>query len=301
MLDWDDVRFFLAVARRGSLTAAGRALRVTQSTVGRRLEGLERRLGVRLLQRTPDGYVLTAAGEGVLAHAERIEAEAIALERAVGGRDVRLEGEVRLTSVDTFATRILLPVLAAIRQRYPGIALEVITDQRSLSLSKREADIAIRFAPLDQHDVVVRRLASAGYRLYAARRYLEARGGGAGPDLGAGSEGHALIRMHEDRAGLPEERWLTEVAGRAQVALRSNSRELQLRAAVQGLGLACLPCYLGDPEPDLVRLTGARVAPSRDIWLGVHRDTRHVPRIRAVLDALALQIHAASVLLDPAE
>jgi DNA-binding transcriptional LysR family regulator len=298
MLDWDDVRYFLAVARHGSLTAAGRALRVTQSTVGRRLEGLERRLGVRLLQRTPDGYVLTAAGEGVLAHAERIEAEAIALERAVGGRDVRLEGDVRLTSVDTFATRILLPILASIRRRYPGIALEVITDQRSLSLSKREADIAIRFAPLDQHDVAVRRLASVGYRLYAARRYLEERGGGA-PDLAAGAEGHMLIRMHEERAGLPEERWLSDVAGRAQVALRSNSRDLQVRAAVQGLGLACLPCYLGDPEPDLVRLTAARVAPTRDIWLGVHRDTRHVPRIRAVLDALAQEIHAASARLDP--
>src|SRR6185436_7743816 len=150
MLDWDDLRFFLALARHGSLSAAARDLHVAQSTVGRRLASLEASLGVRLLNRTPDGYVPTLAGQVVQEHAERLEAEAQSLEHTVGGRDTRMAGLVRVTSAETVADHILTQGLATLYLRHPEIMVELIPDPRELSLSMREADISVRLKQPDQ-------------------------------------------------------------------------------------------------------------------------------------------------------
>ncbi len=158
MLDWNDLRFFLAVARRGSLSTAAKDLHVAQSTVGRRLTSLESSLGVRLLNRTPNGYVATLAGEDVLREAEQLEAGALALERNVGGRDTRLAGIVRVTCVETVASQILAPCLAGLHRTHPDLMVELIPDARELSLSMREADIAVRLTPSEQHDLVIRRI-----------------------------------------------------------------------------------------------------------------------------------------------
>ena len=143
-MQWDDLQTFLAIARQGTLSAAARELGVTQPTMGRRLTAMERRMGARLLQRLPSGFALTALGESVLANAERIEAEALAAERTIVGRDVALEGVVRLTTVETLADRVVAPAMARLQQVHPGIVVELVPDMRTLSLSKREADIALR-------------------------------------------------------------------------------------------------------------------------------------------------------------
>ena len=142
MLDWDDLRFFLALARTGSLSAAARDLRVAQSTVGRRLASLETSLGVRLLNRTPDGYQPTLAGEEVRAQAERLETEALSLERTVGGRDNRLSGLVRVTCAETIASYLLAPCFAALHAEHPDMMVELISNPRELSLAMREAEIS---------------------------------------------------------------------------------------------------------------------------------------------------------------
>jgi DNA-binding transcriptional LysR family regulator len=297
MLEWDDLRSFLAIARHGSLSAAARALKVTQTTMGRRLEGLHAKTGARLLQRTPAGFVLTPAGERVMANVERMEAEALSIERAITGEDARIAGQVRITTVESFGARILTPLLKPLLDRQPELEIELITDTRSLSLSRREADVALRLAEFEQHEAVVRRVGDMAFGLYASPGYLEARGR---PDLDAGSPGHACVSLQEDLALLPEAKQLAEVMRDGRVRLRANSREAQLQAALAGFGLAILPCYLV-LDQKLVELPLPKGRLMRGIWLGVHRDTRHTPRIRLVLDQLSQGLREQALALNPPE
>lgn len=279
-MDWDDVRSFLAIARARSLSGAARDLGVRQSTMSRRLEALEARAGARLLQKTPRGYELTPLGEAVLGNAERMEAEAIAVERMVQGRDVALSGVVRLTTVEVIANLLLPGAIAALQAKYPGIEVDVLSDSRSLNLSKREADLAIRMTRFEGNELVTRRMGLAGNALYASPAYVAAHDGP------LGDEGHAVITVMEDQAHLPEPRWLAEQVPQARVAMRSNSRDAQLAAVRAGIGIACLPCFLADGAVGVMRLAQAGLGPVREVWLGVHADLRHMPRIRAVIEAL---------------
>lgn len=295
MLDWDDLRTFLAISRERSLSAAARALKSTQSTVGRRLEALHERTGSKLLQKSPQGYVLTPTGERVLANVERMEVEALAVERTIMGDDARLEGDVRITSVEAFAAHILAPSLPSLLNRFPGLSVEIDVDTRALSLSRREADIAVRLAAFEQHETVVRKSGTMAFGLYAAPSYLERHD----PPEFDGCPGQTILTLQDTLMHTPEAQWLSGIAHAAKIALKSNSREAQLQAAAAGLGLACLPRYLADPRNDLIRLTTPSAPPSRDIWVGVHRDTRQSPRIRVVLDHLAETLHAAAPRLSP--
>jgi DNA-binding transcriptional LysR family regulator len=299
VLDWEDLKTFLAIARTGNLSAAGRALRVSQTTMGRRLALLEGRAGAKLLQRTPRGFVLTPAGERILADVETMEAHALAAERAISGEDSRLEGLVRITTVETFGARIVTPALVPLHAAHPNIAIELITDTRPLSLARREADIAIRLAPFEQHDAIVQRVADMAFGLYASRAYLAVHGT---PGWSDGGAGHRLIALQDDLAGIPEAQWLREIAPGAMRCVLANSRDVQLNACLAGLGLACLPRYLADDVPGLVRLRSPTSPPVRGIWLGVHRDMRHTPRIRAVLDILTTELgRRRGGLVPPAE
>jgi len=277
-MDWDDLHTFLTIARHGTLSGAARALGVTQPTMGRRLTALEARSGARLLQRHPQGYALTSLGEAVLGNAERIEAEVMSAERTITGRDVALAGLVRVTTVDTLAATILTPALAALQCTHPGIVVELISDQRSLSLSKREADIAVRMTRFEGHELVSRKLGSMVLGMYASQAYL-ARHPLAQTD-------HKLVTVMDDQVHLPEAQWLATHFPQASVAFRSNSREVQLWAAKSGAGIATLACYRADTDADLIRVLPDTPPLTRDIWLGVHSDMRHMPRIRAVVDAI---------------
>jgi DNA-binding transcriptional LysR family regulator len=265
--------------------------------MGRRLEGLHAKTGARLLQRTPAGFVLTPAGERVMANVERMEAEALSIERAITGEDARIAGQVRITTVESFGARILTPLLKPLLDRQPELEIELITDTRSLSLSRREADVALRLAEFEQHEAVVRRVGDMAFGLYASPGYLEARGR---PDLDAGSPGHACVSLQEDLALLPEAKQLAEVMREGRVRLRANSREAQLQAALAGFGLAILPCYLV-LDQKLVELPLPKGRLMRGIWLGVHRDTRHTPRIRLVLDQLSQGLREQALALNPPE
>ena len=280
MLDWDDLRFFLALARHGSLSAAARDLHVAQSTMGRRLASLEASLGVRLLNRTPDGYVPTQAGEGVRARAERLEGEAMALERDVGGRDTRMAGLVRVTCAETVATHILAPCFASLHVQQPDLMIELIPNPRELSLSMREADISLRLKRPDQHDLVVRRVGALGFGLFASPAYLERHGD---LDFEGGCAGHYLITQSEDIQDATQTAWLAELAPCARVAMQTSSHEAAVSAAIHGGGLACLARFRADKESGLVRLNVPSRIPNADMFLVVHRDNRQTPRIRAAL------------------
>lgn len=273
-MDWDDLHTFLAIARHGSLSAAARALGVTQPTMGRRLAAMEQRTGARLLQKLPGGYALTPLGESILGNAERAENEVMAADRIITGRDVTLEGVVRLTTVDTLASRIVTPALVGLQKTHPGIVVELVTDTRSLSLSKREADIALRMTRFEGHDIVARKVGSLVFGLYGTAHWKATA-----PDQ------VRLVTVLDDQAHLPEAKWLAEQFPKARPAYRTNSREAQLWATKTGAGVAALARFRARMEPDLVEIGPAHL--SRDIWLGVHSDMRLMPRVRVVLDALA--------------
>lgn len=296
MLDWDDLRTFLMIARHRTLSGAARALGVQQPTMGRRLEALEQRAGATLLQKTPSGYVLTEAGEAVLANVERIEAETQAVERLIAGKDSRLEGTVRLTTLETLAAEILSPIIAAFRATHPDVQIELVAAPRSLSLTKREADVALRMAVFTQPDLFARKVAEVAYDLYAAPAYLQRFGM---PDWTKGGEGHALIQTEPDLLDTPEMRWMRGLAPGAVVALASNSRLIHRAAARDGMGIACLARYLGDGENGLVRLPTAGPVQVRDLWMGVHGDMRNTPRIRTFTAALQHGLRQAAGRLRP--
>ena len=297
MLPWDDLQSFLAIARHGSLSGAARALGVMQTTMGRRLAGMEARAGARLLAKTPDGYKLTQAGEAILGHVERIEAEALAVERRITGRDIRLEGTVRLTTIEILAVEVLTSAFARLQCDHPGIVLEVATDARSLSLTRREADIALRLARLTQNDLAVRKVGALSFGIYASAAYLERHGP---PDFTAGAPGHVTILNLTEAMGLEEMTWFTAMTHQARPAVRHNSRYGQRAAAEAGMGLAILSRFMGDGT-GLVRLPTRGPPPVREIVLAVHNDIRHTPRIRAVTDIIAASMRAEADRLSPAD
>jgi DNA-binding transcriptional LysR family regulator len=301
VLDWDDLRFFLAVARHASLSAAAKDLHVAQSTVGRRLASLEASLGVRLLNRTPEGYVPTLAGDDVRKQAERVEAEALTLERQVVGRDTRLAGLVRVTCPETIASNLVAPCLATLHVQHPDIIIELIPNTRELSLSMREADISVRLKQPDQHDLVVRRIGTVAFGLYASPEYLDQHGD---LDFSGGCPGHHLITQLEGMQDATQTDWLAELAPRARIAMQTSSHAAALAAAVHGGGLASLLRFRADREDGLVRLNvpplPSRI-PSAGVWLAVHKDNRETPRIRIALDHINKWVRRLKDKLDPAD
>ena len=222
MLDWDDLRFFLAVARHRTLASAAKQLHVTQSTVSRRLASLQADIGVRLLHRAADGYVLTLAGESIRAHVERVEAETLSVERAVAGHDLRLDGLVRVASSQLLTSHLLAPSFAALHAHHPDILIEALPDLPGEPLAARDADIAVHLRRFEHPDLVVRTLGKVAFGLYYCVAYLARHGL---PDLGNGCAGHQLITMLDDRDLSAPSR----LAGRACQACTSGAQGRQLR------------------------------------------------------------------------
>ncbi len=287
-LDWQTLRFFLAVFRAGSLTAAARRLGVNQSTVSRRLLGLQDAAGARLFERARDGYSLTPAGKRVLPAAERLEAEALAVERALTGLESRVEGAVRLTASEGIGTSFVAPALCDLCRMHPGLEVELVLDHRSLSLSRLEADVALRLARPRQAGLVARRLVEIPSVLYGSAGYLQERGY---PAASGGLSGHVVLGYNESVTAVPESRWMVARARNAERVLRTNSVLVQLKAAQAGLGLALLPCYLAEGT-GLVRALPLSAGAKRELWLVVHADLQRTRRIRAVIEFLAAQAKA---------
>ena len=275
-MEWSDLRIFLAIAREGTLGAAARKIGQTQPTMGRRLRALEQAVGQTLFQRTADGFVLTDEGTVVLAHAERIEEEAIALQRQATGRETQLDGTLRLSSSDWFGTVMLSPVIAAFGKRHPKVVVELLTDARLYSLPRREADLVFRIRPFDEPEVISRKLLHIPYALYGKK-------GSKPPRVGDGS-GVRIVTMNAEFSDMPDAVWLKRTLPKAEIASRSNNRQAQAELCAGGGGLAVLPRPLGDRDRRLVALDIGASPPGRDTYVGYHRDLRRLARLRALLD-----------------
>jgi len=288
-VDWNDLRFLLAVHEGGSVSAAARRLRADQATVSRRLQALQRAVGARLLERTAKGTRLTGAGARALETARSFADAADALERELAGADRRLSGTVRITAPWAIASRLLAPPLAAFHQAHPSLQLELIAATQALNLSRREAELAVRMFRPEEPSLAVRRLGRMAIALYASGEYVRRRGRPSPSSLA----GHTLVGQDASQ-GEAERRWMERAAPRTPPVLLSNSREVLLHAVRGGLGVATLPCYLADAERDLVRLSGPILELEREIWLVVHRDLQRAPRVRAGIDFLVGALEAAA-------
>ena len=294
-IDWEDLRFVLAVAEANSLAAAARALGVNHTTVLRRVGSFERKLGVRLFDRLPSGYTLTAGGEELLAVARQMADTVTELERRLTGQDLRLEGSLRITTTDTLMASILPSILADFRQRHPGVLLEVSTSNALANLSHRDADVAIRPA-VDSPDALVgRRIAKVAFAVYAAPSYLDIRGLAAADTIDIARE--HWIGLGDALASTSVARWMrATLAGPA--VLRCDSLVTAREAAMAGIGLAALPCYLGDRTAGLIRI-GAPVAEmTRELWLLTHEDLRRTARVSAFTEFVGQALARHRLLLE---
>jgi DNA-binding transcriptional LysR family regulator len=275
-MEWSDLRIFLAIARSGTLGGAARLAGQTQPTMGRRLRALEAAVGAALFQRTSEGFVLTSEGLAILPHAEQMEEAALALQRKLAGQAAVPSGLLRIAASDWFGAHILSPLIASFRQQYPEVSIELITDSRPFSLARREADLAFRITSFEEADVVQRKLLHMDYAVYAA----------AGIQLPKAGDGSncTLITMDAAFADIPDAKWLRKILPNARIGFASNSREAQAIQCAAGAGVAVLPRLLGDLIPVLKRLDLGDAPPGRDVFVGYHRDLRHVGRLRAFLD-----------------
>jgi len=275
-MEWNDLRLFLAVARGGTLGAAARSTGLTQPTMGRRIRALEASVGDVLFQRTTEGFILTEEGQTVLAHAERMEEEALALDRQLAGGDQGLTGIIRLSCSDWFGTTLLTPVLAEFARLHPRSTVEMLTDTRLYSLARREADLAFRIRPFDEPEAVSRRLLHIDYAAYVAK-------GLAHPRPGDGAD-CPLVLMDTAFGGIVDVKWIERLLPKAHVVSRSNNRMVQAQLCALGAGLAVLPKPLAAVTPGIEEVDLGEAAPGRDTWIGYHRDLRSQRRLRALFD-----------------
>lgn len=276
-LDWGHLRFFLELVRTGSHARAAQRLGVDRNTVARRVGALEEALGIALFERGPQGWSCTAAGQELAELASRVEQDVLAMARHVDARDRALAGTVRLTTAAHLAAHLLAPALPALRERHPGLVLEIAADQRTFDLTRREADLALRMGRPRDAGLVTRRLSEVAYGLYAARPRDGAR------RREVDFEADAFVGFDESLAGVPQERWLERVAPARRVVFRANSSASLLAAVRAGIGVAVLPRFLADPDPGVMRLDGPEPVP-HELWLLVHGDLRRSPRVRAVIE-----------------
>ncbi|NUA27321.1 LysR family transcriptional regulator [Cupriavidus basilensis] len=276
MLDWENLRHFLAVARTGTLSGAARDLQVDHATVSRRLAALEAGLQALLVERLPRSCRLTPLGVSVFEHAKTMEAAAFAIERQTRASHEPVSGKVSLSAPPVLTTHLLAGRLADFRAAYPGIQLCVSAQARAVSLTRREADVALRLVRPSESSSVVRKLGQMPFALYASLDYPALRN----------PRDWTFIAYDAQFADMPQQRWLLELAGPRPVGCELSDISSHLAAARAGAGVAGLPCFLGDADAGLVRLEHEGAAFSRDIWLVVHRDLRRSAPVRAVMDFL---------------
>ncbi len=276
MADWEDLHHFVTLAREGTLSAAARTLGVDHATVARRVAALEQSTGLKLIDRRSRATTLTDDGKRIAMVAAPMEEAAFAVGRAAQAAKPGVDGEVTISAPPNFASSVIAPQLMRLRQQYPGIRIKLIGEKRRASLSRREADVALRLMRPVEAGLFVRRIGSFGFSLYGAASYLEK----------TPPHAFAFIGYDASMADSPQEAWLRTIIGQREVVLRTNDLETQLAAARAGLGVAALPHYLGDGDPRLQRHVVAGRPISRDVWLAVHRDLRQVPPVRAVMEFL---------------
>jgi DNA-binding transcriptional LysR family regulator len=283
-MDWDDLRYVLAIARQGNLSRAASRLGVTRTTVGRRLRVIESRLGVRLFDRTPEGFAPTAAGQDMREVAEKMEADVLSLEGRVSGRDVHLEGKLRVSTIDLqFA--FFHAAFASFATRYPRVEVTVSMSNEAVSLTRREADVALRLTTAPPEHLVGRKVADVRYAAYGSAALVDR--------IGRDAPYSAFPWLHLDERLNPRplDRWLSHNAPEATIAMRLGSTSAIREAIRAGIGVQLLTTYDGEADPNLVRI-GAPHDDSHGLWLLTLPELRVTSRVRAFMEHMVEALRA---------
>ncbi|HEV2865557.1 MAG TPA: LysR family transcriptional regulator [Allosphingosinicella sp.] len=283
-IDWNDLKYLLAVARHGSTLGAGRALRVSQTTVARRLSALEAALDLVLVERRQAGYALTPAGQALAARAEAVESAAGAFADAAGAQSREASGTVCLTCVELYAITILPPILKDLHEAHPKLRIELDTADEARDLGAGEADVALRGGHVSpESSLVGRRIAPDPWTLYCSRDYAAAH---PRPRSAAELRGHQIIGGGGDKVWPLYRAWLRRHRLEEAVTMHHSSASGLLAAVRAGAGLAVLPSFVADRDPELVRCLDPIASDGSELWLLTHERLRHTPRVRAVMDFL---------------
>ena len=284
MLDWNDLRFFLAVARGGSTLAASRELRVSQTTVARRIAALEEALKLQLFEKRPAGYALTPVGVELLGHAEDVEAAASRFDNAAQATTRDLSGTVRITTDEIFGLTLLPPILRELYELHPEIHIELDTSPAIRDLGAGDADIALRSSSSEQPaGLFGRALCVDDWTLYCSRDYADHKGV---PNSREELKLHPIVGGGGGNLWRHYQAWLQSLGLEEQVAVHQGSSMGLLAGVRSGMGIGVLPCIVGDGDPDLVRCFEPRDGHGRTLWLLTHERVRHAPRVRLVIDFL---------------
>lgn len=293
--NWDHLFVFLSAARHRNLALVARHLGIDHSTAFRRLKKLEQELGGPLFERRPDGLTLTTLGTELLPSIENIETAMLALERQVVAHDLEPSGTVRLSVSDSLAIAYFPERISVFRDRFPHVRLDISVDNQVADLTRREADVAIRPARHVEGDLVGRKAARMAYAGYAAKSYLERHGR---PASIADLSGHKICGFGDALNFFSAAQWLKRHVDPGAIAMQFDNTSAMTAAAGYGLGIAILPCFLGDTHPELERVIEPSEDLTTDVWILTHPDLRRSTRIRAVLDFLFETLAADRMLLE---
>lgn len=279
MYDWNDLRYFLELSRQGKLIRAATRLQVDHTTVSRRITALEKQLNVRLFDKSPRGYQLTDAGFRLLPLAEQIETSSNRVYQELSGKDARLGGTVRVATPEALGSQVISRHVTAFRREHPDIEIELVAETRRMSLSKREADIAITLSRPESGRLVAWKLCEYRLRLYGAKDYLARH-----PPIRRLDDlaGHGFVSYIDDLIEMPELRFFDATIKNANVVFRSTNVSAQYNAILDGIGLGLVHCFSAQNEPRLQVILPQQISVERNYWLLVHEDLRQVARVDAV-------------------
>ncbi|OUL98459.1 LysR family transcriptional regulator [Variovorax sp. JS1663] len=297
-MDWDNLRFFLELARTGTLVSAARRLAVDHTTVARRIQGLEKEVGTALFAREAGGHRLTEAGRRLQPQVEAMENAFLAVESAAPAAREGLSGLVRIGATEGFGTMMLAPQLALFAQRHPKLVIDLLAMPRLVHLSRREADIVISLERPARGPVVVSKLTDYVLRLYASADYLDAH-----PPIASREalRGHTFISYVDDLLFSKELQYLDELYRPDAFALRSTSILAQHQATAAGAGIAVLPAFLAERDPCLRRVLPGEANFTRTFWMSMPAESKHLGRMQAVWGFLRETVEAQRAVLLPAE
>ena len=294
-MNWDDLRYILAMQRARTLLAAAKTLSVSHTTVNRRLGEIEERLGVKLFERSGSGYQPTAAADDICSAAQDIEGMVDDLQRRIAGQDEQLAGVIRVTTTDTLLHGVLARCFASFRRAQPEIELDVLVSNAFFNLNRRESDVAIRPNSEPPENLVGRRLGALDCAIYGQRDYLSAR------PFGTDWNRYEWVAPSNAMAHLSQHRWVQRHVAPARVAMRVDSLLGMKDAVHAGTGVGPLLCVLADADPSLAPLSDPIVEMTTELWMLTHRDLRNTRRIRAFMDHISASYSAEMALAPNAQ
>lgn len=286
-VNWDDLRIFLAVARVGSISCGARQLELQHSTVSRRMRKLEQDLGVRLFDKVPSGYALTTAGENLVLAAGRMEHEVLTVDGTLSGQDLKPSGPLRVTAIDNMATTVLMPMFGGFSRKYPEVTLHVLVSNSDASLAQREADVAIRLTNTPPDSLIGKRAVTVSSTVYGSRDYIKQRQVNSSDPDWLGVE---CCTFHKS--------WTKQVCGEQPHSFYVDDTLLTQAALREGLGIAILPCFMGDPDPLLMRYSEPRSEWDLGLWILLHPDLKRTARVLAFRNYMIEAIAAQSNLFE---